>query len=467
MGPSDADFITAQRLVARAIDALKQKIIPLFHEPYAIDSLRCTEIASAKPSSLAGDKTLFRWTLPEPFGKEVTGNNSQPAGRTPKGGVPSEIFEGLKSQSKSLANELIPIANVEREPYWHKVFSGANDSHRVSASFGLLTFSHMDPPHASSPGQSQPQVMPDFQKSNTHTRNLIPGTANMSGLVMQFADLQPNLLDQLKIRLVPQTYDDFQLRERPPILDIGVRYDRAAASSTLSPINLIHGMKAADLMIPQFHTDARFGSHQVTRQNEDTKFNWRPTIQKFVVDNGLDVWGANLTNVTPEIVLPLPLTPAENTLNDNATPVTHVRYQILSLDYMSQLRFNRAGIKMVYSKILPSELDEPREELAFQMTQPISTSVETLRKTFEQFFNTIVMLANNVRSGDYLQSFAAKGRMASEERTEAERVLSDVMRSAAADAIGTRGRLGARQDPSRVPVDKEIDLLLERIGTHT
>ena len=461
MGPSDADFIMAQRLVVRAVDALRERTIPLFHEPFDTKALRCAEIANAKSPPWASCGPLLRGTLPKPFEKEKTGEKDQPSGRSSNFGVPEEAMKALRSQVELIATELIPTSE-RREPHWHGVFgegNGIEQQHKINASLGLLAFSPIVPQRLS-------QAVFDFAESKSYTRTLTSGTANMSGLAVQFADLQSNFVDQFKIRLVPLINDDVLLHERPPIIETGVRFDRTVATSTLNRIKLIYGTKTADLMMPSFHTDARIESRQVMHHSEDAEFSWRPIIQQFITANRLDVWGSNLTSVPLEIVLPLPLAPSGDTPSDTVAHIAQVRYRIVDMDYRSQLRLRSAGIKMVYSRILPTDLDGPRDELTFQVSQPISTSVEARRKTFEQFYNTIITLAYNVRSGDYLQLSAAERQETSKERTEAERVLSDVMRSAA-DTTGTGSGIGARQKPSRAPIDEEIDLLLESIGTKT
>ena len=466
VGPSDSDFVAVQKLATRAIDSLKEEAIPLFHQPLKADSLQLTAITNAETLPWVRDKTLLRWRLSEPFNKrEENERNQQPANRW-RLDVPADIKAGLQLQSEPLVNELIPLSSVKPEQFWRKVFrdaGGSQEQHMISATFGLLAFSFPESKR-SSPRlgfeKQHAEAIAEFEHSKAKARRLISGTANVSGLALHCQDLQPTTLDQLRIRLVPSIKDHDLLRERPPTVEISVLYDRTTGISTLDQIMLLSEVKYADLLMPEFHTDARFRSCQAMYQHKVADFAWGPIIQKFITDNKLDVWGSNLACVSLGIILPLPIAPPDELMTNSVGPSAQVQYHVISLDYRSQLRFNAAGVKAVYSRIASNGFEGRREELVFETTKPISTSAEDRANAFQEFYTDIITWAHNVRSEDYLHALAVKQPKDSRNRARAEQLLSELMRSTAMDLKGGGKRIRTGQGSPKSAVEEEMDLLL-------
>ena len=412
----------------RAIHSLKEETVPIFHPPLKTKSLRMTEIANNETFPWADNKPLYRWRLPEPFDKRENDEPSKRADSWLTLDAPEDFKAGLQSQYESLEHELIPSSDSKYEPLWTKAFrtaGGLKERYEVSATCGILAFSPPESQH------DVPRSNVNFDSAKTTARRFTSSTGYVSSLALQFPDTQATVLDQLKICLVPLISDEFLLRQRPPVVELGVRYDRKAAGTPALNIALLSGLKYADLMMPECHADIRFQSYQAMLEDEDTGFLWRPILQEFITRNKLDVWDSKVASVSPEVILPLPTGPAEETTTNGIGPSVPVRYQIISLEYRTRLRFNLAGFRITYSKTTPTSLDRTTEKLEFAFSKPNSNTREDIRKTFRSFYNNITTLTYNIRSEDYHIIAPAEHLGQPSNRKKAEQLLSELMRSTA------------------------------------
>ena len=379
MGPDDADFQDARRLInqiVRPISADKGSLIwcgvlnPSQMIPAPVDVGNGLQLMSK-------NQPWSRWCSPNFRQNEFKY-------RKPSSIAALNTSASPLSCDRVAADSLIEFfappeeeheAEEKSSPYWQSTVSYLD-----SAVLGQVLFSTAAAEQkaasiqAKSKGAKDVKIQDELCLWRREFMTQVPGMLQMFEALGAVAS-GPELGSEefLNIRLTP-SFKNTSLPiplELLPDLEIRIWLDNVSRTATVKYARLVHSKKL-DLLMPQNIVDLRF-----FRQ---TCVYWQcgrldPQIQQFVQDSNLDIWGTERLRTPTELTLEIPLNAMKThtfpTMDQPAT--TLAEYTFTSLEHHGELRIpfrdQDSRTDLTYTSIEGGKIGGRRYELALQHSE--------------------------------------------------------------------------------------------------